>query len=114
MSEQTAVGALINEFLLQSVHGIIRIFPAWPKEKDAAFTHLRGQGGFLVSAEQKSGKLEPVEITATVSGKLRVLSPWKNVKVTQGKNTRQVRPDGDGIITLWVKAGDRLNLVEES
>jgi alpha-L-fucosidase 2 len=76
MTEQTAVAGLINEFLLQSVDNIIRVFPAWPKDKDASFTRLRARGGFLVTAEQKAGKITQLEITSTVGGKLRLLDPW--------------------------------------
>ncbi|MCP4610062.1 MAG: hypothetical protein GY845_15245 [Planctomycetes bacterium] len=91
---------------MQSVHGIIRLFPAWPKDKDAAFSNLRAQGGFLVSAEQKSGKVLKVGITATVPGRLRMLSPWKNVRVIKSEKNLQVMSDEDGIITLQTKAGD--------
>jgi hypothetical protein len=76
MTEQTAVAGLINEFLLQSVDNIIRVFPAWPKDKDAGFTQLRARGGFLVTAEQKAGRIVKLEITPTLGGKLRLLDPW--------------------------------------
>ncbi len=76
LSESVGIAAAISEFLLQSVDNTIRVFPCWPKERDAAFTHLRAQGGFLVSAEQKAGRLVKLEITSTVGGRLRVLNPW--------------------------------------
>jgi hypothetical protein len=74
--ESVGIAAAISEFLLQSVDNTIRVFPAWPKNKDASFTNLRAQGGFLVSAEQKAGQIVKLEITATVGGKLRILNPW--------------------------------------
>ena len=75
LSESVGIAAMISEFLVQSVENIIRVFPCWPKEKDAAFTHLRAQGGFLVTAEQKAGKVVKLEITSTVGGRLRLLDP---------------------------------------
>jgi alpha-L-fucosidase 2 len=75
-SEQTAAAGIVAELLLQSVSDIIRVFPCWPKEKDAGFSKLRAQGGFLVTAEQKAGKIVKLEITSTVGGKLRLLNPW--------------------------------------
>ena len=75
-SEQMAAAGIVSELLLQSVGDMIRVFPAWPKDKDARFTNLRAQGGFLVSAEQKAGKVVKLEITSTVGGKLRLLNPW--------------------------------------
>lgn len=76
MPESIGVAALVTEFLMQSVGDTIRVFPCWPTEQDAAFTNLRAQGGFLVSAEQKSGKVTSLEITSTVGGTLRLLNPW--------------------------------------
>ena len=61
---------------MQSVEDTIRVFPCWPKEKDARFSNLRTQGGFLVSAEQRAGEVVKLEITSTVGGKMRLLSPW--------------------------------------
>lgn len=54
----------------------IRVFPCWPKEKDAKFISLRAQGGFLVSAEQQGDKVTRLEIISTVGGKLRLSDPW--------------------------------------
>lgn len=61
---------------MQSVGDIIRVFPPWPKDKDAAFANLRAQGGFLVNAEQRGGQVARLEIESMAGGKLRVLSPW--------------------------------------
>ena len=44
-----------------------------------AFSRLRAQGGFLVTAEQKDGEVVRLEITSTVGGTLRLLSPWKGI-----------------------------------
>jgi hypothetical protein len=41
----------ITEMLMQSQGGIIRLFPYWPEDKEAAFRDLRARGAFLVSAE---------------------------------------------------------------
>jgi hypothetical protein len=76
MPESIGVAALVTEFLMQSVGDVVRVFPCWPKEQDAKFTNLRAQGGFLVSAEQKDGKVTKLEITSTVGGTLRLLDPW--------------------------------------
>lgn len=112
MSEQTAVGALMNEFLLQSVHGIIRVFPAWPKDNDAAFTRLRAQGGFLVSARQKDGKIKGLEVETTVSGTLRLLNPWSQISVKTDGRLRRLQPDARGVVTLGVKASEKLVFTE--
>ncbi|MCF7849905.1 MAG: hypothetical protein K9M45_13720, partial [Kiritimatiellales bacterium] len=95
LSESTGIAACISEFLLQSVDNIIRVFPCWPKDKNASFTDLRAQGGFLVSAEQKDGKVVKLEIRSTVGGKLRILNPWtdKIVKLeTKPGELTEVKP----------------------
>lgn len=76
MPESIGVAAVVTEFMMQSVGDIIRVFPCWPNGQDAAFTNLRAQGGFLVSAEQKAGKVTKLQVTATVGGPLRLLNPW--------------------------------------
>jgi hypothetical protein len=95
LSESVGIAAMISEFLLQSVDHTIRVFPCWPKEKDAKFTRLRAQGGFLVSAEQKAGKIVKLEITSTVGGKMRVLHPGTGKLIerdTQPAETVEIRP----------------------
>ncbi len=76
LAESWAFSGLTGELLLQSVADIVRVFPAWPREHDAAFVDLRAQGGLLVSAEQKAGAIRRVTIKATVPGTARVLNPW--------------------------------------
>ena len=93
-TEQFAASMAIGELLLQSVGDIIRVFPSWPTDKDASFDNLRAQGGFLVTAEQKAGKIVKLEITSTVGGKLRLLNPWTNRIVE-----RETRPGNKLIFT---------------
>jgi hypothetical protein len=81
VAESWAFAGLTAELLMQSVGDTIRVFPAWPKDQDAAFTNLRAQGGFLVSARQKAGEVIDLQITSTAGGTLRVINPWTN-KVT--------------------------------
>lgn len=76
--ENFALPAVINECLLQSYNRNIRLFPNWPKDKDAAFTDLRAAGAFLISASQKDGVVEKVRIKSEQGGLLRMVSPWKN------------------------------------
>ena len=96
LAESVGIAAAISEFLVQSVDNIIRVFPAWPKDKDASFTNLRAQGGFLVSAEQKDGEVTKLEITSTVGGTVRLLNPWTGEiverKTKPGQTLAFVRP----------------------
>jgi hypothetical protein len=104
MPESIGVAALITEFLMQSVDDVIRVFPCWPSGVDARFSRLRAQGGFLVSAEQKDGEVTGLEITSTVGGTLRLLSPWKTITV----DGTPLTPDKQGIVSIETEAGETL------
>lgn len=68
-----AAPAGIQEMLLQSYGGIIRIFPAIPETwQDVGFYQLRAQGAFLVSAKKQAGHLQQLEIFSEKGGTLRV------------------------------------------
>lgn len=76
MTEQVAISRFVTELLLQSVSGIIRIFPAWPAASDASFSNLLAEGGFEVSANQTGGKIVSVTLHSTVGGVAKLVSPW--------------------------------------
>jgi alpha-L-fucosidase 2 len=72
-----AAAAAVQEMLLQSQRGRIEVFPAVPASwRDAAFTTLRAQGAFLVSAERRDGLTTRIEIQSARGGSCRLLSPW--------------------------------------
>ena len=65
----------INEMLLQANHGVLSVFPNWPKTQDIAFQNLRADGAYLVSAEQKDGIIRNVRIVCEHAGCLKVRLP---------------------------------------
>ncbi|MDR1540034.1 MAG: hypothetical protein LBU32_18950 [Clostridiales bacterium] len=73
----SAVPNTINEMLLQSHQGHIRLFPAWDKTKDASFANLRAQGAFLISASIKGAEVADVTLISEKGRKCRFLSPWQ-------------------------------------
>ena len=106
-TEQFAASMAIGELLVQSVGDVIRVFPAWPKERDASFTDLLAQGGFLVSAEQSDGQIKRLAVTSTVGGRLRLLSPWPAVDVFGNGESLSLVPDERGILEADSRPGDR-------
>jgi hypothetical protein len=104
----------VGELLLQSVGDVLRIFPGWPKDRAASFENLRAQGGFLISARLAGGKVQPVTVTSTVGGKLRLVSPWPAVAVRHDDGAAQpLTPDADGIVAIETTAGQRLTLLPQ-
>ena len=108
-TEQFGASMAVSELLLQSVGDVIRVFPAWPEERDARFASLRAQGGFLVSAEQRNGTIARLEIDSTVGGTLRILSPWPTLRVKNAAGqTTDIKPGRQGIAALETSPGERL------
>lgn len=58
-----AAAHAVNEMLLQSWGNRIRLFPAVPADwRDAAFTDLRAEGAFVISAAKRRGEFYRAEI----------------------------------------------------
>lgn len=73
-----ACAAGIQEMLLQSHNGLIRIFPAIPDSwNDAAFENFRAEGAFTISATRKNGALQFLKINSEKGGYLRILNPFE-------------------------------------
>jgi hypothetical protein len=100
-TEMFAAAGAISELLLQSVDDIIRVFPAWPKDKDAGFSTLRTSGGFLVSAKLEDREITELEISSGFGETLRLLSPWKKIYL----NGTELQQDEKGIVTINTEKG---------
>jgi len=109
MGEMIGVAGLINEFLMQSVGPAIRVFPCWPDDQDAAFSRLRAHGGFLVSAEQKNGRVTRIDVRSTAGGNLRLLSPWPRIAVRRaGGDPAALTGDERGVVRVATRPGEEL------
>jgi alpha-L-fucosidase 2 len=103
-----AAGQAVNEMLLQSWGGRIRIFPAVPEKwSDVSFEKFRTEGGFIVSAERKQGKTVKVTITATVNQSLRLKNPFGNQKYESNVNLER---NNDDDLSCYLKKGQTLVL----
>jgi hypothetical protein len=76
--ENFALPVVVNECLMQSYDGTIRLFPNWPMDKDAEFHNLRAAGAFLVNATLENGKVNGIKVTSEVGGVLKIILPWKS------------------------------------
>ena len=68
----TTVPATINEMLMQSFEGVIRIFPCWNKKSDVSFEKLRADGAFLVSASLENERVTALTIKSLKGRKCTV------------------------------------------
>ncbi len=73
----SAAAAGLNEMLLQSHAGVIRIFPAIPKSwNNVSFSTLRAVGAFLVSATRENGCTTSITIHSETGVVPVVQCPW--------------------------------------
>ncbi|GGA55756.1 hypothetical protein GCM10011507_03810 [Edaphobacter acidisoli] len=97
----------VQEMLLQSWGGEVRIFPAAPSQwQSASFEGLRAEGGYVVSAERRDGHTTSVSITASVDGILRLRDPFAGSGNVQWN--RPVQLSGE-ILTVHMTKGQTLS-----
>ncbi len=88
--ENFALPVVINECLMQSYNGTIRLFPNWDMKQDAEFFNLRAVGAFLVSGSIKKGEVT-ISILSEKGGKLKIYSPWgKSGKIKQNNKSNNI------------------------
>ena len=107
-TEMVGIAGFVNELLLQSVKNKIRLFPCWPKDQDAEFTRLRAQGGFIVSAQFKDGRVTSARIESVADKQLQLLSPWDTIYV----DGEQAAIDETGLVSIATKAGQTFSFTE--
>ena len=73
----------LQEMLLQSHSGIIRVFPALPETwKEVGFNRMRTEGAFLVSANMEKGEVRQIEIESEKGGEFRLYNPFNSDEFT--------------------------------
>ncbi len=100
----TTIPATINEMLMQSHEGIIRLFPCWNKKSDASFENLRADGAFLVSAELKDEKVTTLSLKSLKGRKCTV----------QCDGIGAVVRKRDGVEISYERNGDFITFVTEA
>jgi|GEM_PF-259609 len=112
----------INEMLCMSHGHVVRLFPVWPKAKDASFAKLRAWGGFLVSAGLKAGEVENVRVHSERGRDCALENPWPGHEVavwrggaaaeTLSGDRLQLRTQADEEIQLFKKPPGMFTLIE--
>lgn len=102
MEAECAFTAAVNEMLLQSWRGKIRIFPSVPDSwKTVSFNDLRAQGGFLISAEMVNGDIISASIAAPKGGEAKVVFPLGYIAPGQPFKVR----------TYYLQPGTRIQII---
>jgi hypothetical protein len=104
--ENFALPAVVNECLMQSYTGTVRLFPNWPVNTRAQFHQLRAVGAFLVSALFDNGQVQWIRITSERGQPLRLILPWPT-GASVDRAGQQSQASGS-ILELPTAAGDVL------
>lgn len=105
-----AFAAGVQEMLLQSHTGIVRVFPAVPDAwKDVSFDSLRAEGAFLVSATRKAGRTVEVKVVSEKGGRLRLENPFPDGAFeAAGPGAAAVVPGA--VVEAETRPGDEIRL----
>jgi hypothetical protein len=79
----------INEMLCMGHQGVLRVFPVWPKDKDARFGTLRAHGAFLVSSDLSDGVVQYVKLQSERGRACTFQNPWDGKAVRLYRNGKQ-------------------------
>lgn len=99
----SVLSCAINEMLIQSHEGIIRIAPAF--KWNAEFS-LHAVGGFVVSSEIKNGSAQWVAIKSLLGNHCKIENPWGMEQVYICENDSIIKSDGSGIISFDTVEGN--------
>ncbi|WP_372936327.1 glycoside hydrolase family 95-like protein, partial [Mariniphaga sediminis] len=104
MESMSVLSTAMNESLLQSYDGILRIFPAFPDDKTGRFT-LHAVGGFVVSSEIREGEVQWVSVKSLLGNPCRLELPWSKA-VVQSNLKKRVKTVRGEITEIKTKAGE--------
>ena len=110
MERTSTLACAMNEMLLQSHDGIIRVAPAVAPDQNARFT-LHAVGGVVVSSEIENGAVLWIHLNCRVAGPCRAVNPWSEAFVFRNRGFE--RSSAEPIIDLDVAAGDRIAIVPD-
>jgi len=112
-TENLSLPAVLNECLLQSYSGTLRLFPNTKNLGPARFRNLRAAGAFLVSAAWDGKTVSSVELFSERGASARIVNPWGKANVQaigQGKERSIVVRQSGNILEFPTRAGERYRI----
>jgi hypothetical protein len=108
VESSSTIPAAINEMLVQSHEGILRLFPVWPQDKHARFGNLRAYGAFLVSAEFAGGKVTDLMIESEKGRQCSLENPWPRKAIVLNRNGRRAETLRGTTVTFKTRPRERI------
>ena len=109
----SGIPGLINEMMLQSHGGVMRIFPVFPSGQSGSFHRLRTFGAFLVSGAINKGVVQPIVIESEKGRPCVLQNPWPGKKVIISSKQGQTREISGDVLRLPTVDGERLTLTPQ-
>jgi len=112
-TENLSLPAVLNECLMQSYTGVIRLFPNTQKLGPARFDGLRAVGAFLISAMFDGKNITDVTLLSEKGAAARIVNPWpgKPARVTRLKDNQPVSANAKAeIIEFPTAPGERYRI----
>ena len=109
----SGIPGMINEMMLQSHKGVIRIFPVFPSNQKASFYRLRTFGAFLVSSKIENEIVRYIILESEKGKNCTIVNPWSNKKITLYRDGKIAETITGNIITFATKAGELITIVPE-
>jgi alpha-L-fucosidase 2 len=109
----SGIPGLINEMMLQSHGGVMRVFPVFPAGQTASFYRLRTFGAFLVSGAIDKGVVQPIVIESEKGRPCIIQNPWPGKTVVISSSKGQTRELSGDVVRLPTVEGERLTLAPQ-
>ena len=112
------LSAGLQDGLMQSISAtpggdpVIRVFPAWDKNKPAYFK-LLAKGGFLVSSSVKNGEISFLEINSQLGGTCNIRNPWPGNTISLYRNGVKAEDLTGSLISFSTSVGEDLKIVRQ-
>ncbi|MCX6623428.1 MAG: hypothetical protein NTY38_20660, partial [Acidobacteria bacterium] len=108
-AEDLSLPLVLNECMLQSYAGVIRLFPNTENLRAARFRDLRAVGAFLVSAAWDGRSVSGVELLSEKGALAKVVNPWPESAVAV--NGTKVKSNGQ-MVEFSTKPGQRYRITK--
>jgi hypothetical protein len=107
-----AFSMAVIQMLLHSLDGVIRVFPAVPRDWTAEFRTLRATGAFLVSARMEKGRTQWVRLLSERGGQAAVQDPFGTGAATLGSagGERALRAGANNVFRFETARGETYSL----
>lgn len=113
LESSTILNRSVQDMLLQSWGGLIRVFPAVPSDwADVRFHDMRAEGAFLVSTERREGRTRWVRLRSLAGEPCQLAHGFDELPTAIDAAGRpvEVTDVGDGRVELRLDAGDEVLL----